>query len=248
MTKAWFETWFDAPYYPLLYKHRDHEEAALFLNRLLEKLALSPPATMLDVACGRGRHAVYLHQKGFTVTGFDLSEASIQEARKQEARGLHFEVRDMRQPFTHPQWDLVLNLFTSFGYFDADTDSFRAMQAMASAVLPGGSLVLDYLEPGSVQVAPSLAEAIPEEYSTEGVTFVIRKYREGGFVYKDIFVEDGAAMYTFQEKVRLFEKGDLLHMAERCGLEPMAVFGDYALSPWTAGCPRQIHWFKKSAL
>ncbi len=200
---------------------------------------------MLDVACGRGRHALYLHKKGFNVTGFDLSEASIREASKNEAPGLHFQVRDMRVPFSQPKWELVLNLFTSFGYFDADTDSLRAMQSMASAVLPGGSLVLDYLEPGAVQVAPGLAEAIPEEFFTDGVTFVVRKYRQNGFVYKDIFVEDGSAMYTFQEKVRLFEKSDLLYMAEQCGLEPMAVFGDYSLSPWSEGCSRQIHWFKK---
>ncbi|MFB6258319.1 MAG: cyclopropane-fatty-acyl-phospholipid synthase family protein, partial [Flavobacteriales bacterium] len=70
--KGWYETWFDSPYYHILYKDRDEEEAAFFVDRLMERLRAEKGDRILDLACGKGRHAVQLHRKGFDVTGVDL--------------------------------------------------------------------------------------------------------------------------------------------------------------------------------
>ena len=78
----WFESWFDSPYYHILYKNRDDTEAQKFLRNLLR--VINPPsnAKILDLACGKGRHAIFLRKLNYKVVGTDLSKLSISEAKK----------------------------------------------------------------------------------------------------------------------------------------------------------------------
>src|SRR5690606_31741562 len=96
--EEWFKTWFDTSYYHLLYKHRDETEARQFIDALLRYLNPEPNACFLDVACGKGRHAIQLNQNGFQATGIDLSENSIEVAKKNETESLRFYVQDIREP------------------------------------------------------------------------------------------------------------------------------------------------------
>src|SRR5688572_19479368 len=99
MTATWFKDWFNSPYYHQLYFQRDDAEAAAFIDKLIDHLQPSPRSMMLDVACGKGRHSIQLASKGYFVTGIDLSEDSIIEAKKFETDNLEFFVHDMRLPF-----------------------------------------------------------------------------------------------------------------------------------------------------
>jgi cyclopropane fatty-acyl-phospholipid synthase-like methyltransferase len=90
MTKEWFSSWFDSPYYHILYKERDDKEAQLFMDQLSSYLQIQPEHHIMDLACGKGRHAIYLNQKGFEVTGVDLSPQSIAFAKIYENAHLHF--------------------------------------------------------------------------------------------------------------------------------------------------------------
>src|SRR5687768_10522825 len=96
---TWFKDWFNSPYYHQLYFKRDESEAAAFINKLIDHLQPVTGAEMLDVACGKGRHSIQLASKGFKVTGIDLSEDSIREAKEFEEPNLEFFVHDMRLPF-----------------------------------------------------------------------------------------------------------------------------------------------------
>ncbi|MEP2509893.1 MAG: methyltransferase domain-containing protein, partial [Reichenbachiella sp.] len=78
--KQWFDEWFNTIYYHILYKHRDYEEAAKFLDHLINYFKIVPNSKILDLACGKGRHSIYLNKKGFDVTGVDLSEENIKFA------------------------------------------------------------------------------------------------------------------------------------------------------------------------
>ena len=115
----WYASWFNTPYYHLLYKDRDHREAALFMNSLTSFLNLKKNDSILDLACGRGRHSKYLYKRGFKVTEVDLSQESIAYAKQYEKNGLHFEVHDMCLSYPK-KFDAVFNLFTSFGYFEKE--------------------------------------------------------------------------------------------------------------------------------
>src|SRR6185295_11720123 len=97
--KQWFEAWFDSPYYHVLYKQRDEPEAQAFLDNLIKLLKPPKTARILDVACGRGRHALYLNKKGYQVFGFDLSKKNIDYNKQFENNNLQFFVHDMREAF-----------------------------------------------------------------------------------------------------------------------------------------------------
>ena len=78
----WFENWFDSKYYHILYKDRDDNEAIMLINNLLHKFNFKKKTVFLDLACGTGRHSIYLNTKGFRVDGVDLSKKSLDKASK----------------------------------------------------------------------------------------------------------------------------------------------------------------------
>ena len=94
-SENWFASWFDTPYYHILYKDRNYREAQIFMDNLTHYLNLPEKAKVLDLACGKGRHSIYLNQLGFDVVGADLSENSIAIASKNSNDTLHFQVHDM---------------------------------------------------------------------------------------------------------------------------------------------------------
>ena len=111
-TDNWYASWFDTPYYHILYQERDDKEAELFMDALTSFLKLSKKAEILDLACGKGRHAKYLNELGYDVTGIDLSPSSIEFAKTLENKRLHFAVHDMCLPYPK-KFDAIFNLFTS---------------------------------------------------------------------------------------------------------------------------------------
>jgi SAM-dependent methyltransferase len=223
--KQWFKDWFNSPYYHLLYSNRDEREAASFIDKLVGYLRPSPGALMLDVACGRGRHAKYLADKGFNVTGIDLSEESIAAARRLENDHLSFFQHDMRLPFRINYFDVVFNFFTSFGYFETRHENDNALRTLANSLKPGGRLVLDYLN--SAYVAAHLVENEVKE--TGQVVFDIHREMEDGKFLKKIHVLDKKQLLraTFTESVSAFRKTDFEQMFALQGLRITDVFGDY---------------------
>lgn len=223
----WFGTWFNSPYYHILYKNRDDKEAQNFMDNLSQYLNIQNDEKVLDLACGKGRHSIYLNQKGFDVTGIDLSEESIKQAKKSENDKLHFFVHDMRQVFQENTFDYVLNLFTSFGYFEKENENFLATKATNHNLKSDGKLVIDFLNPK--YVAKNL---IPyEEKNIEGITFEIRKKIENKRIIKDIEFEAEGHHYHFQEKVRALSLCDFIDIFEKSNFELLEVFGDYDLNP-----------------
>ena len=115
--QAWYKDWFNSPFYHKLYFERDEKEAAAFISTLIDHLKPGPGSYMLDIACGRGRHSRFLAEKGFNVTGIDISFDSIAFAKKFEKANLEFYQHDMRLPFRVNYFHYAFNFFTSFGYF-----------------------------------------------------------------------------------------------------------------------------------
>lgn len=227
--KDWYETWFDSPYYHILYRDRDEDEAAFFVDQLVERLKAQKGDRILDMACGKGRHATQLHRKGFDVTGVDLSQNSIEEAKTYEAPGLHFDVHDMRHVYDREQkYDKILNLFSSFGYFRSEGENFRVIKAASEQLRPRGELVIDFMN-----VQKAIQELVPQEVKTvEGIDFHIDRYVEYGMLVKRIAFHDEGKGHEFKEKVRTLFDNDLQAMLERAGMQVIDRFGDYALNPF----------------
>lgn len=224
---AWYSSWFDTPYYHILYKDRGHEEANSFMKRLTTFLSLEKEDTILDLACGKGRHAISLSKMGFNVTGVDLSEASIAHAKQFETDNLRFKVHDMCIPFP-ATFNAVFNLFTSFGYFDTEEDNLRTIKAIKQELNEDGHAVIDFMNVKNV-----LANLVPSESKVvDHITFYIERYIEEGHIIKKISFKDAETSYTFKERVKALTLVDFKQYFEQAGLELVHIFGDYSLAPF----------------
>jgi SAM-dependent methyltransferase len=238
---SWYEDWFGSDAYTLVYDHRDEADARRLVTLIEETIEPHPTAHILDVGCGRGRHARLLARQGYSVTGIDLSPASIEEARTQaEAEALtdrlSFRTGDMREPACEACADGVVNLFTSFGYFESDDENEQALAAMATALRPGGWFFQDFLN--APQVAASL---VPTDTETRGgATIHQRRWIEDGRINKEITIERNDTTETYCESVRLYTRSDLEALYRAVGLEPVQTFGSYDGAPHTPSSPRLL--------
>jgi len=223
-TDNWFASWFDSPYYHILYKERNYREAQLFMDNLTHYLNLPEKAKVLDLCCGKGRHAIYLSQLGYDVIGADLSENSIAEANKNQNKNLHFQVHDMREKFDD-KFDAIFNLFTSFGYFENDDDNLTTLKAIKESLTEQGFAVIDFMNVNHV-----IANLVPEEVKTvDGIDFHIKRYVADGHIFKEIDFEDQGHKYHFTEKVKALTLQDFEQMMEEAGIYLLDIFGDYKL-------------------
>ena len=222
--KNWFASWFDTPYYHILYKERNYREAQVFMDNLTHYLNLPEKAKVLDLACGKGRHAIYLNQLGYDVLGVDLSENSILEAQKNTNNHLHFRVHDMREPFEE-KFDAIFNLFTSFGYFECDGDNLKTLIAIKESLSEYGFAVIDFMNATNV-----IANLVPEETKTvDAIDFHIKRYCVDGHIYKEIDFEHNGEKFHFTEKVQALTLADFQELMNEAGIYLLDTFGDYKL-------------------
>jgi SAM-dependent methyltransferase len=224
----WFATWFNSPYYHTLYKDRDLQEAEVFVDALVSYLDLPRGACALDLACGKGRHSLHLRQKGFNVIGLDLSEESIAEAKLHEQDGLEFYEHDMRSLYWHEYFDLVVNLFTSFGYFHNKEDDQQTISSVADSLKEDGLFVLDFMN--ATKVKANLVAY--EEKTIDNVRFEITRDVENGVIIKRIHVIVGDVELDFEEQVDALELSDFETYLSTAGLELVSTFGNYNLEPF----------------
>ncbi|PWS26643.1 SAM-dependent methyltransferase [Pedobacter yonginense] len=225
MQRKWFQYWFNSPYYHILYQQRNDAEAEFFIDKLTDFLHPSTDSKMLDIACGKGRHSIYLNKKGFDVTGIDLSEQSIKYAKAFENEKLHFLVHDMRRLFYINYFDIALNLFTSFGYFDTEKDHVNALKTFRKCLKADGILVVDYFN--TEKIVRNLNSC--ETKSLDGITFNITKNVSEGKIIKKINFEDKKKIYNFEERVQAFSLEDFTRMITKAGMVIQNTFGSYSL-------------------
>jgi SAM-dependent methyltransferase len=223
-SKNWFASWFDTDYYHTLYKDRNDEEAQQFMDNLTHYLNLPEEAKVLDLACGKGRHSIYLNSLGFDVTGADLSENSIAEASKFSNETLRFKEHDMRNSFEE-KYDAIFNLFTSFGYFENDADNLKTLISIKDSLTEYGFAVIDFMNVDYV-----IENLVPSEIkSVDGIDFHIKRYVKDNHIFKEIDFEDKGEKFHFTEKVQALRLADFEAMMEEAGIYLLDVFGDYKL-------------------
>ena len=228
-TKEWYASWFDSPFYHILYKDRNEKEAQHFMDNLTEYLNVPEGGEILDLACGKGRHALYLNALGYHVTGVDLSPNSIAYAKQFENDSLHFDVHDMTKPF-HKTFDAVFNLFTSFGYFENDIDDILVLKNIKNGLKQNGFIVLDFLN--VVHVKNNL---VTEEIKTvAGIKFNLQREITDGFILKHISFNDKGISHSFTEKVKYLDLEKFETYFSAAGLKINHIFGNYQLSKFNS--------------
>lgn len=224
-TKDWFSSWFDTPYYHILYKHRNDADAQLFMQNITTHLQLDKTAHIADLPCGKGRHSIYLNSLGYTVTGGDLSKNSITHAQKFENDKLHFEVWDMRESLQN-KYDAVFNLFTSFGYFEDDNEDLLVLKGMKSGLKEDAFLVVDFLN--VIKAKNNLVAKETKEI--DGIEFHIQRQIKNGFILKQISFFADNEHHSYTEKVKFIDFDKMKGYFEMAGLTIINTFGDYNLN------------------
>jgi SAM-dependent methyltransferase len=223
--KEWFAEWFDTPYYHILYKDRDFKEAEAFINALAKFMNLPFQSSILDLACGKGRHALQLNQLGYRVKGVDLSSNSIEEARKKSNPTLSFDVADMRNPLSE-KFDAVYNLFTSFGYFNSTNENLKVLSSISQMLHQNGKFVIDFMNSKK-----ATEQMITEEIITKSnIAFNIQKTMESGQIIKTIKFSDKGRNFQYEERVQALMLEDFQKLINQTDLQITHVFGDYQLN------------------
>ena len=235
----WYEDWFDRDEYELVYQCRDEDEAERAVDLVKRLAAPDAEAEIVDAGCGRGRHARALARHGYRVTGFDLSARALRQAReraKAEGLSIRFVQHDLRTPLCTACTDGVVNLFSSFGYFEEEADHQRAVRALAAALRPGGFLVQDFMN------APEVKKTlVPENTTTRGgVEIQQQRWIEGGRINKEITLRENGAERSFTESVRLLTLSDFETLYAAAGLTLRKTCGAYDGRAYTADSPRLI--------
>jgi len=142
----WYVDFFRAGFYHDWSPAERFDRAERETDFIAEALGLPAGAAILDLCCGEGRHTVALARRGYRMTGLDLSALHLRYARR-AAKGAGVAVRwhrgDMRVIPWPGEFDAVINIFTAFGYFDADEEDFHVLDAVSRALKPGGCFLLD---------------------------------------------------------------------------------------------------------
>ena len=221
----WYTDWFNSPYYHILYKNRDDKEAQFFIDNLIKHLKIKKNSKILDVACGKGRHAYYFHKKNMIVNGIDISLNSINDAKKNKKIGLNFFVHDMRIPFKLKEFDVITNLFTSFGYFDCENDELIAIKSITSSLKKNGILIIDFLN--IIKVKNHLI--YKEEKKIDGIDFKIERSFDNSKIYKKISFTENKKTYNYIEKVRALGLSNFEHYLSAANMKVVNIFGNYNL-------------------
>lgn len=222
--KDWFASWFNTGYYHVLYKNRDYTEGQIFLKNLITFLKLEKNKLILDLACGKGRHSIYLNSLGFNVIGADLSKNSIEYAKQFETETLQFLEHDMRNPFNN-KFDIILNLFTSFGFFEDDMEDIAILQNIKNGLKPNGIAIIDFMNAKKV-----ISTLISEEVTTiDDITFKMNRYVKNGFIVKEINFDAAGKHHTYFEKVKCLDLVKINSYVNSVGFKIKYTFGDYQL-------------------
>jgi cyclopropane fatty-acyl-phospholipid synthase-like methyltransferase len=226
----WWVDYFDERYLDVFAESFSEEHTAREAEAISGFLDLPPEAEILDLACGQGRHAVALAQRGYRVTGLDLSPTLLAHARERAATAgvmVTWVEGDMRALEWRAQFDAIINITTAFGYFGTDEENETVLRQAAAALRPGGQFLIETLHRDYIVREYQQHDWYETDHGTlvwvlrlfdavRGRTTVVERYR----------TEDGVEGERYHN-IRVFTATELHAMLHRAGLEPVETLGDW---------------------
>lgn len=223
----WFEDWFSTEEYLYVYRHRNNDDAVDLFNLILKNIEIEPGAKVLDLACGAGRHSILFAKNGYDVTSVDLSENLLNVARK-SAEELMLNINiiksDLRLLNLADRFQLIINLFTSFGYFEQDFENEKIIKIVEQQLNENAYFVLDFFN-----VVHLKKNLIPISYDKveEAIIRQERTFDQDRIVKKITVIKKNSERIYF-ESVRAYSKSELSRMILKNGLKIIKIFGDYS--------------------
>ncbi|PKL83297.1 MAG: class I SAM-dependent methyltransferase [Ignavibacteriae bacterium HGW-Ignavibacteriae-3] len=241
----WYKNWFSSDEYLSVYRHRDNEDAQKLINHILSETNIIKEGIVLDAACGAGRHSINLAKKGFHVVGFDLSKTLL-NIGKSDAQSNNVSIDlfcgDLRNIKLKKKFDLIINLFTSFGYFNTDDENFSFIRTAYDLLNENCYYILDYFNPEYIR--NNLVQESKREFGSKKITE--RRKIENERVIKEIIIQNGSALDSFFESVQLYSREKIIGEFEKIGYRCAKIFGDYTGSKFVQSeSQRLILFFEK---
>jgi 2-polyprenyl-3-methyl-5-hydroxy-6-metoxy-1,4-benzoquinol methylase len=236
----WWRTWFGRGYLDL-YDEVLGARTPLEIDAIEALLQLRPPLRILDLPCGQGRHSIELARRGYDVTGVDLSPYLLGVARERAiASGVHVRWRsgDMREPIAGETFDLVLNLFTSFGYFEEEADDRSVIRSAAAMLEPAGRFVLEVINGERI-----MARFEEREWFTVGQAAVLDQRtldRSARRMVVERTVSTPGETEVNVHAVRLYTGSGLVGALRASGFDRVELYGDWTGEPLTPDSLRLI--------
>jgi len=222
----WFEEWFNTEEYLNVYRHRNEEDAKNLFNLIRKNIVLENGSKVLDLACGAGRHSILFAKNGFDVTAVDISDNLLNVARKTAEEfklNINFIKNDLRKLDLTDKFHLIINLFTSFGYFESDDENDEVIKIASQHLVDNGYFVMDFFN--IIYLKNNL---IPISYDKiEDGIIKQERAMEGNRIVKKIIITRRAVEKRYFESVRTFTKGELAFLFEDNGLKVQSIYGDY---------------------
>ena len=222
--KEWFKDWFNTEEYLNVYRHRNEEDAKELVELILNNINIPFHGKVLDLACGPGRHSILFAQKGYKVSAVDLSKNLLVVANNSAVNAnvdINFIEADLRSLCIKPKFDLVVNLFTSFGYFEDDRENFKLFSRAFYFLDDKGYFVLDFFNKRYIEKnIVSRSEGFVDH------TKIIQERKiEGKRVIKKISIIKNDLQRQFMESVRMYNKDELITEIEKRGFKIESIFG-----------------------
>lgn len=242
---TWYKEWFDSEDYLKVYSHRDEAEAEKLVDIIVKNINLEPQSSLLDMACGAGRHAVVFAKMGFNVTAVDLSQRLLSEAKKNAFNAeviIDFVLSDIMDYKVIKKFDLAVNLFTSIGYFEDDEENYAVIKKAYNMLNESGYFILDYFNKDFL-----MKNLIPTSVlSLNGLRIVQNRSIKGKRVVKKIIIEKNGLIEEFYESVRLYSYDEMWNIINETGFTVIKIFGDFNGNEYEKETsPRLIFFAKK---
>ena len=231
MKRHWFLEFFGRDY-PWLYADRlDSKNTVNEIDFFEQIFPLEPGSVILDLCCGEGRHSIELSKRGYKVTGQDLSAEYIENAKNESERlglKINFIKEDMTKIEGRHIYDIVINMFTSFGYLAEDRLNSQVLEQIHKALKPNGYLLIDTLNHEWVMANQVDLE---ESFLSDGTRVI--EHREFDFLEgrNHIWFEEEEPGYSKRKieghHIRLYTLVELINLLKECSLEFLNVYGGF---------------------
>lgn len=245
MKNQWFRSAF-GPLYQELYAHRDVAEAARTVDLITRQCGATPGDWVLDAPCGAGRHTCEFAARGYRVAGFDLSPNLIETAQANCGGRVALARSDVRHfPFPASRFHLVVNLFSSFGYFTADEENFRVLGELARVCRRGGHVVVDFMNADQVKgsLKPHTIRTTQDGLRVEDHRTITPPPER--VEKRTVITTQQGERHELFESVRLFSMSELRKAMIAEGLDVTKILGDYFGTPFKPDSPRVILFGRK---
>ena len=241
-TKSWHETdKFWETVEPILFGEQRWLNAPVQVDQLIALLKIEPGAKVLDLCCGVGRHSLELARRGFQITTVDRTTKYLNQAEataKKEKLHIEFIQEDMRKFCRVNSFDAVINVFTSFGYFENQIDDKKVVKNVYRSLNPGGIFLLELM--GKEILARIFLDRNRHEENGIIVLEERKLSQNWGWIENRWIILKNGKKYELNLAHRVYSAVELIGLLKECGFKKVEAYGDLAGSPYDQHAKRLV--------